>query len=172
MAQVIGVPVEHSHLGDIVHQRVRERVRTRLVFREIVRREGMQADDERIRARIEEIVAPYEQPDEVRNWIYGDEEQLQRVELGVLEDQLVEHILSLATVEPVPASYRDVVTGNSIPDLPAEETLSGDVDLEESPFEHPDGDEGRKANPDATADQREGKPRKGRLRRWFGGGRS
>ena len=173
MAQVIGVPIEHSHLGDIVHRRVRERVRIRLVVREIVQREGLQADDERIRARIEEIVGPYEQPDDVRNWIYGDEEQLQRVELGVLEDQLVEHILSLATVESVPASYRDVMTGNSIPDLPLEEPISTDVDPEGSPFQRSDGDEGREASsPDAPAGEREAKPRKGRLRRWFGGSRS
>ena len=154
MAQLMGVPVAQSDLGNIVHRRVRERVRIRLIVREIVQREGLQAEDQRIRARIEEIVAPYEQPDEVRNWIYGDEEQLQRVELGVLEDQLVEHILSLATVESVPASYREVVTGSSIPDLPIDEPLS----------------EG--SNPDATV-EREGKPpRKGWLRRWFGGSRS
>ncbi|MDE0444305.1 MAG: trigger factor [Gammaproteobacteria bacterium] len=172
MAQLMGVPIEHSNLGDIVHQRVRERVRTRLIVREIVQREGLQAKDERIRARIEEIVSPYEQPDEVRSWIYGDEEQLQRVELGVLEDQLVEHILSLATVESVPASYREVVTGNSIPDLPIDEPIRGD--FEGSPLEGADADDGREeSNPDATAAEREGKPpRKGRLRRWLGGSRS
>ena len=167
--ELMGVSLEHADLGDIVERRVRERVRTRLVVREIVQRDGLQADDQRIRARIEEIVAPYEQPDEVRNWIYGDEEQLQRVELGVLEDQLVEHILSQANVESVAASYRDVVTGNSIPELPpAEQTASGGP----SPFE--DADDRREASdPDATAGEREGKAaRKGRLRRWLGGGRS
>lgn len=158
-AQMMGVPLEHSDLGDIVEQRVRERVRTRLVVREIVQRESLQADDERIRERIEEIVAPYEQPDEVRNWIYGDEEQLQRVELGVLEDQLVEHILSQANVESVPASYKDVVTGKSIPEPPVEQTASGDEELDRPPFERGEADGGRV-------------PRKGRLRRWLGGGRS
>ena len=173
MAEIMGVPVEHSNLGDIVHRRVRERVRTRLVVREIVQQEGLRADDARIRARIEEIAAPYEQPDEVRNWIYGDEDQLRRVELGVLEDQLVEHILSQATVEPVTASYTEVVTGNSIPELSVEEPISGDVDLGGSPFEPSGGYEGRAAsNPGATAGEPEGKPRKGLLRRWFGGGRS
>ncbi|MCY3623501.1 MAG: trigger factor [Gammaproteobacteria bacterium] len=171
-AQLMGVSLEHSDLGDVVARRVRERVRTRLVVREIVQRDGLQADDERIRGRIEEIVAPYEQPDEVRNWIYGDEEQLQRVELGVLEDQLVEHVLSRATVESVPASYRDVVTGNSIPELPAEQAISGDADS--SPFERGDTDDRREASdPDTTAGKHEGKAtRKGRLRRWLGGGRS
>ena len=173
-AQLMGVPLEHANLGDVVERRVRERVRTRLVVREIVQRDGLQADDERIRARIEEIVAPYEQPDEVRNWIYGDEEQLQRVELGVLEDQLVEHVLSRAAVESVPASYRDVVTGNSIPELPAERGTSGDADFEVSPAERGDADDRREASdPDATAGEHEGKAtRKGRLRRWLGGGRS
>jgi len=167
-AQLMGVSLEHAELGDIVERRVRERVKTRLVVREIVQRDGLQADDQRIRARIEEIVAPYEQPDEVRNWIYGDEEQLQRVELGVLEDQLVEHILSQANVESVAASYRDIVTGNSIPELPAEQTPSDGP----SPFE--DADDRREgSDPEATAGEREGKAaRKGRLRRWLGGGRS
>ena len=163
----MGVPLEHSNLGDIVERRVRERVRTRLVVREIVQREGLQADDERIRARIEEIVAPYEQPDEVRNWIYGDEEQLQRVELGVLEDQLVEHILSLAAVESVSASYRDVVSGNSIPEPPVAHATSG----EGSSFEEA-GHRHEVPDPEASASEPEAKPtRKGRLRRWLGGGR-
>ena len=134
--------------------------------------EGLQADDERIRARIEEIVAPYEQPDEVRNWIYGDEEQLQRIELDVLEDQLVEHVLAKATVESVAATYKDVVTGNSIPALPVEETTSGGVGLEGTPLERDDADAHDEA-PSAAADAREAdKPPKGRLRRWFRGKRA
>ena len=93
------------------------------------------------------------------------------MELGVLEDQLVEHILSLATVESVQASYKEVVTGNSIPDLPIDEPISGN--LEGSPLEGADDDGPEESNPDATAGEREGKPpRKGRLRRWLGGGRS
>ena len=166
-AQLMGVPLEDSNFRDIVEQRVRERVRTRLVVREIVQREGLQADDERIRARIEEIAAPYEQPNEVRNWLYGDEDQLQRVELGVLEDQLVEHILSLANVESVAASYKDVVTGHSIPELPSE------MDPDRSPFERDAADGAETSGTDATTGEREEKAtRKGRLRRWFGGGRS
>lgn len=167
--QVMGVPIEHANLGDIVEQRVRERVKTRLVVREIVQREGLQADDGRIRARIEEIVAAYEQSDEVRNWIYGDEEQLQRVELGVLEDQLVEHILAKATVETVAATYKDVVTGKSIPDLPVEEPTSPDLDLERGAADDPDEASVR----NTQAGEGEAKePRKGRLRRWFGGKRT
>ncbi len=162
-ARLMGVQIEAAGLGDIVEQRVRERVRTRLVVREVVRREGLQADDERIRARIAEIAAPYEQPDAVRNWIYGDEEQLQRIELDVLEDRLVEHVLAKATVETVTASYKDVVTGNSIPALPVEETTAPVG----SPVERDDA-----ADPNRDTVGNADTPRKGRLRRWFGGKRA
>ncbi|MYF29172.1 MAG: trigger factor [Gammaproteobacteria bacterium] len=170
--RLMGVQIEHAGLGDIVEQRVRERVRTRLVVREVVRREGLQVDDERIRARIEEIVAPYEQPDDVRNWIYGDEEQLQRVELDVLEDQLVEHVLAKATVETVAATYKDVVTGNSIPALPVEAGTSADVDLGGSPLERDDAGHAEAASGGDAAVGEADKPAKGRLRRWFGGKRA
>ena len=178
MAQLMGVPVEVAELGDAAHQRVRERIRTRLVIREIVQKEDMRADDARIRARIEEIAAPYEQPDEVRNWIYGDEEQLQRVELGVLEDQLVEHVLANATVVAVAATYEDVVTGTSIANLPAEEPTTSSAALGDSPIE-PDvaDDEPQTAGAvevDApgtaapTAEAAEPKEKKGLLGRLFG----
>ena len=174
MAQLMGVPLEHDNLGELAHERARERVRTRLVVREVVRREGMQADDQRIRARIDEIVSAYEQPDDVRNWIYGDEEQLQRVELGVLEDQLVEHILSQATVESVPAFYKDVVSGQSIPPLPDEVPNPAETATDGSPFEPDDADDGAAdregtSKADAAAAERAGKKQsRGLLRRWFG----
>ena len=169
-ARLMGVPLEHPGLADVVEQRVRERLRTRLVVREIVQRQGLQADNERIRARIEEIAAPYEQPDEVRNWIYGDEDQLQRVELGVLEDQLVEHILSRANVESVPASYRDVVTGHSIPDLPDDATTSADPDR--APFQGDAEEPPAASGADAVGGREARKTFKDRLRGWFGGNRS
>ena len=121
MAQAMGIAADHAQLGEWAEKRVAERVRTRLVVREIVNKESLAADDDRIRAKVDEIASPYEESDDVKNWIYGDEEQLRRIELGVLEDRLVDHVLSLATVELVPSSYKDVVTGTSIPPLPEEE---------------------------------------------------
>ena len=121
MAQAMGIAADHAQLGEWAEERVAERVRTRLVVREIVNKESLAADDDRIRAKVAVIASAYEGSDDVKNWIYGDEEQLRRIELGVLEDRLVDHVLSLATVELVPSSYKDVVTGTSIPPLPEEE---------------------------------------------------
>ncbi len=119
-ARYMGVQPNEVNLPEPIVKQVEDRVRTRLVVREIINAESLAPDDESVRARIDELADAYEKPEDVRNWIYADEEQLQRIELGVLEDQLVDHVLLQATVEDVSASYQDVVTGRSIP-LPTEE---------------------------------------------------
>ena len=129
-ARYMGVPQEEVNLPEPIIKQVERRVRTRLVVREIVNAESLTPDDQRVRARIDELIAAYEVPEDVRNWIYGDEDQLQRIELSVLEDQLVDHVLDRATVEEVSASYKDVVTGRSLPE-PEEDppTAGSDHDL-------------------------------------------
>ena len=157
-ARYMGVPANEVNLPEPIAKQVEDRVRTRLVVREIVNAESLTPDDERVRARIDELVAAYEKPEDVRNWIYADEEQLQRIELGVLEDQLVDHVLAQAAVEDVSASYKDVVTGRSIP-LPAEE---------DPPTAVADHDHAHETGGHAPAAK---KPRGlgGRLRRLIGG---
>ena len=157
-ARYMGVPANEVNLPEPITKQVEDRVRTRLVVREIVNAESLTPDDERVRARIDELVAAYEKPEDVRNWIYADEEQLQRIELGVLEDQLVDHVLAQAAVEDVSASYKDVVTGRSIP-LPAEE---------DPPTAVADHDHAHETGGHAPAAK---KPRGlgGRLRRLIGG---
>lgn len=155
-SRYMGVPREEVELPEPIVRRLEDRVRTRLVVREIVNAESLTPDDDRVRARIDEMVGAYEKPDDVRNWIYGDEEQLQRIELGVLEDQLVDHVLARATVEEVPASYQDVVTGRAIPE-PVEE---------DPPTARPDHDHARDSGEEAPAAR---KSLGGRLRRLIGG---
>jgi len=157
-ARYMGVPANEVNLPEPIAKQVEDRVRTRLVVREIINAESLTPDDERVRARIDELVAAYEKPEDVRNWIYADEEQLQRIELGVLEDQLVDHVLAQAAVEDVSASYKDVVTGRSIP-LPAEE---------DPPTAVADHDHAHETGGHAPAAK---KPRGlgGRLRRLIGG---
>ena len=160
MSRFMGVAVEETRLPEPAERLAEERVRTRLVVREIVDKESLKADDGRIRERIDEIVAAYEEPDDVRNWIYGDESQLERIELGVLEDQLVDHILSKAVVESVPCSYKEVLTGTSIPALAEDAEAASPVTAG--------------GQSEAAGDSADGptKTSAGRLRRWFARNRS
>ena len=160
MSRFMGVPVEETRMPERAERLAEERVRTRLVVREIIDKESLKADDGRIRERVDEIVAAYEEPDDVRNWIYGDESQLERIELGVLEDQLVDHILSKAVVESVPCSYKEVVTGISIPPLAEDAEAASPVTVG--------------GQSEAAGDSADGptKTSAGRLRRWFARNRS
>jgi trigger factor len=67
----------------------------------------------RVRARIEELAKPYSQPEQVINWYYSNEAQLSQIEMAVLEDQVVEHVLAGASVGERDCSYTEVVSGRA-----------------------------------------------------------
>ena len=140
----------------------RRSVAAQLVMREIAVRESVQVDDERVRRRIDEIADSYEESAEVRRFLYGDEEQLQGVERSVLEEQVVDLVLSRSQRVSVPMSYQDVVAGVPMPtleDSPAE-TADEAEDADPLPAETADAE--------ATAEPQAEKPKRGLFRRLFG----
>src|SRR5690606_18477649 len=64
-------------------------VRLGLVVRAILEKNDLKPDADRVKARVEDIAAQYEQPQELINWIYNNPQQLQQIEGAVLEDQVV-----------------------------------------------------------------------------------
>jgi trigger factor len=90
------------------------RVTVGLVVNEIINAAGIKADPAQVRARIEALAEAYAEPQEVMNWYYSNPEQLQSIEMAVLEDQVVEHVVKVATVEEVRAGYEDVISGRAI----------------------------------------------------------
>lgn len=80
-----------------------------LLVGEIIKSAELKVDANRVRTLIEEIAESYETPAEVVNWYYGNKEQLQQVESVVLEDQVVDHVLSQSQVSDKPCDYEDVL---------------------------------------------------------------
>lgn len=80
-----------------------------LVIAEIIKSSELKVDADRVRTLVEEIAESYETPAEVVNWYYGNQEQLQQVEAVVLEDQVVDHVLSKAAVSDKPGTYEDIL---------------------------------------------------------------
>ena len=62
----------------------------------------------RLNAKIEEIAATYETPDEVREW-YGKPENRAQVEAVVAEDGVVDFVLDQVKVKKKKMSYEDAV---------------------------------------------------------------
>lgn len=82
-------------------------VRLGLVVREIIEKNEIKADADKVRARIEEIAEQYEEPKEVINYFYGNQQQLQQVEGAVLEEQVVDLVLAKAAVVEKTVSYEE-----------------------------------------------------------------
>jgi trigger factor len=91
-----------------------KRGRVGLVVNEIMTSKEMVADAEKIELRLQEIAAPYGEPDQVIEWYKSNPEQMNNIEMAVLEDQVVDLIMHEAIVEEVVSNYADVISGAAI----------------------------------------------------------
>lgn len=119
MKRLVG-DIDEALFAQAFRPKAEENVRARLTLQQVILHANIKPDDQRVRTRIEEIASAYEEAAEVRRWLYGNEEQLRRVENSVAEQQAVEHVLAQANAIPVELSYEQVVAG-VLPALPAEE---------------------------------------------------
>lgn len=80
------------------------RVRLGLLVSELVKSADLQAKPEQVRTRIEEFAQNYEQPAQVVAYYLSDRQRRAEIEALVLEDNVVDHVLSKAQVadETVP----------------------------------------------------------------------
>ena len=99
---------------DLFTEQAERRVAVGLIVNEIVSSNDLLADKELVKARVEAMAAGYAEPEQVVNYYYSNPEQLQQIEMAVLEDQVIDHILEKAEVESVIASYDDIINGTAI----------------------------------------------------------
>ncbi len=74
------------------------RVALGLIVAQIIKSNELKAGEEEIRSTIEEMAEPYENPKEVVDWYYADKRRLGDVETLVLENKVVDWVLSQAKV--------------------------------------------------------------------------
>jgi trigger factor len=86
------------------------RVKLGLVLGEMIGKFDLQADPAKVREMIEDIASTYQEPEEVINYYYSENEQLAQVESRVLEDQVVDKVLEGANVIEESCSYQDALT--------------------------------------------------------------
>jgi len=87
----------------------RSRVKLGLILAEIIRKHGLKPDPAKVRARIEELAASYDDPREYIAWHYASPERLAEAESQVLEDQVVELLLETAETVEKPMSFQELV---------------------------------------------------------------
>ena len=86
-----------------------KRVKLGLLVGEIVKVKEIKVDDNRVRSMIEDIASAYQQPQQVIDWYYSNEQQLSQVQYVVLEEQVVDTILDAAQVSEAECSYEEAI---------------------------------------------------------------
>ncbi|MCP4414375.1 MAG: trigger factor, partial [Gammaproteobacteria bacterium] len=80
---------------------------------EIISKNDLKADPDRVRATIEAAAAAYDEPEEMVNWYYSNPQHLQQIESTVVEEQVVDLILESATVSEKTYSFDDLMNKKS-----------------------------------------------------------
>jgi len=98
-----------DEIRNALGERARRRVGLGLLVGELIREKGFKAEAEKVRARIEEMAESYEDPQSVLAWYYQDKTRLSGVEALVLEDQVVDWLLSEIKTEDVVKTFDDIM---------------------------------------------------------------
>ncbi len=94
---------------DMFKEKAERRVKLGLVLAELISNFELKADPDALRAAVEEIASTYQDPEEVVNWYYANQEQLSAVESKVLEDAVVDKLLESAAETEKPCSYQEAI---------------------------------------------------------------
>lgn len=118
MAQQYGQLSDKIDLSQIFpdsmfEEQAKRRTHLGLLVSEVVSKESIKADKDRVKEMVEGLAATYEDPQSVVNYYFGNEQLLQGVEAAVLEEQVVEKLLESAKVEEKQVAYKDLISQNA-----------------------------------------------------------
>ena len=94
---------------EIFQDQAARRVKTGLLFQELVKQNKLTADQAKVDEKIQEIASTYEETEEVIEHFKTNPEQRSQIESAVLEDTVVDFVLEKAKVKDKKMKYEDVV---------------------------------------------------------------
>jgi trigger factor len=112
--------------AELFEEQAKRRVSLGLVVADVVKQNDIKPDNDRVRAMVEELASAYQEPEQVVNWYYQNEQQLAEIQSVVLEEQVVDTVLQKAQVTTKQVPYEDAVKpAQSAKDLEADEAEAG-----------------------------------------------
>jgi trigger factor len=94
---------------EVFEEQAKRRVALGLILGEVIQKNDIKLDADKVRSAIEDMAKSYERPEDVINWYYSDEKRLDDVRQMVLEDQTVEWLLAQAKVADETVSFSSVM---------------------------------------------------------------
>jgi len=123
--QQFGGQMKASDLpSEIFSAQAEKRVKIGLIFAELVKKNSFEVDDEAVDAKIAELAATYQEPENVIEWYKSQPEQRSQIESVIMEEKVVDFILQAAKVEDKSVSYEEAVK----PAAPKVEEAEADED--------------------------------------------
>lgn len=86
-----------------------KRVQLGLMVNAIVEQKTLKVDHERVKQMIDTMASSYEDPEEVINYYYANEQQLNQIQNLVLEDQVIDSVLAGASVVEKAMGYEEAI---------------------------------------------------------------
>jgi len=111
---------DSSMLADeLFSEQATRRVQLGLVVGEIIQQKEIKADAAAVRKQIEELASSYQDPQQVIDYYYGNQEMLKNIEGLVLEEAVTTAVLDAATVVDEPTTFKDIMNPSE-PEAPAD----------------------------------------------------
>ena len=116
--QQFGGNVDPQQLpAELFTEQAKRRVALGLIVAQMVKQFDIKADDAKVRSHIEDMAAAYQEPEQVIDWYYKNEQQLEDVRAVVLEEQVVDTVLAKAKVTDTTVAYEEAVKPAAAPEL-------------------------------------------------------
>lgn len=97
---------------DVFQEEAERRVRLGLLLSELVEKAELRATPEQVRQRIEDFAQNYEQPEQVISYYLSDAQRRAEIEAIVLEDNVVDHVVSQAKVVDEDVEFEQLMGNN------------------------------------------------------------
>lgn len=95
---------------DVFEEQAKRRVALGLILGEIIHKNDIKVDDNKVRSTIEDMAKSYERPGDVVDWYYSDESRLNDVRQMVLENQTIDWLVERAKVSDETISFSDAMS--------------------------------------------------------------
>lgn len=90
-----------------------KQARTGLLLAEVIEQKSLKADEVKIDEHISDMASMYDEVEQAKTWIKGNKQQLEQIRSQVVEDQIVDTVLSVATVTEKQVSYDELAAAAS-----------------------------------------------------------
>ena len=95
--------------AEMFEKRAEKRVKLGLIVNAIVEQMQLKVDDDKVKLTIDNMASSYEDPEQVVNFYYSNEQQLSQIQNMVLEEQVIEKVIEKANVSEVIMPYEEAI---------------------------------------------------------------